>query len=453
MTKPKLYWFIALVGWLCGANLVAQNKPGPDAWTPQQEQAERAPEPSSGRRLIPRSTQLETPSTPPPSSTSSTTLSTRTELEIRSGSRPKQTYSSEASDLNLLAKKSSTKTNWLPPYSNLSSSTPTINPSLPRYDNRVASNQHRKPAATQPATDVVHSAYFAPQPPAMPTFPGGSTFPPAGTGAPPSSSFPPAGTLPPRGFGGSGGTLSDSPANPSGGLPTMPQPLSPGVTGGSTLPGSTPPTSGIRPASPPAAAYPMPGIAGQGSGTGSFNNSTYPQPLGTTPVAGGTMPGATPLTNMANPNYGSTTGGGLAPTTKPRFVTGAPFVTDPPPQYEMPYVHAASEQNSCLPGLFGQTTSLPTTPTAMANNNTSGVYPANTNPTNTYPGVPGYIVPPTVTPNMAPQLFTPNNSGYTSLVNWGTESSNVAIGRGLFGGPTVYVTNEPVRNFFRYMFH
>jgi hypothetical protein len=177
------------------------------------------------------------------------------------------------------------------------------------------------------------------------------------------------------------------------------------------------------------------------------------------------MPGATPMTNMANPNNGLR-GGVATPSSTPRYATGEPFVTGPPRQVEMPYNHATAANNSCLPGWFSQSnSSLATTPTASMNNTTSGVYPANTYPTNPttanpttanpngYPGVPGYIVPPTVTQNMAPQMFSPNNNGYTPLVNWGTESSNVTIGRGMFGGPTVYVNNEPVRNFFRYVFH
>jgi hypothetical protein len=185
-----------------------------------------------------------------------------------------------------------------------------------------------------------------------------------------------------------------------------------------------------------------------------------PRPLGSVPAGGGTMPGATPLTNMSNPNYGMS-GGTVAPSSTPRYATGEPFVTGPPRQVEMPYLHATAANNSCLPGWTSKSsTPVATTPTAAMNNTTSGVYPANTYPTNpnpgnpnSYPGVPGYIVPPTVTQNMAPQMFSPNNNGYTPLLNWGTESSNVTVGRGMFGGPTVYVNNEPVRNFFRYVFH
>lgn len=431
---------------------------------------------TSGRRLVP--SQVPNASREP---TASALRSTETfASSTPTGSRPKTVYARAASDspLNMTAgarnggsnfsgSVASTKTQWLPPLamhtnpvrtssaattsaaiaSPLPTSPLAINPSLPRYDTRVANNQRFKPATTSEST-VVQSSFYAPQPPSMPTFPGG-TYPPGSTAPPPTSSaqpgtFPPSGGLPT--FGGSGSSFSDSPSSGPPGVSSPPQPLIPGggVSGGtSTLP-SAPPTSGIRSATPPAASYPMPGIAGQGS----------------VPAGGGTLPGATPMTNMANPNNGLR-GGVATPSNTPRYATGEPFVTNPPPQIEMPYTHATVANNSCLPGWFqSSSTPVATTPTAPMNNTTSGVYPANTYPTNPatanpngYPGVPGYIVPPTVTQNMAPQMFSPNNNGYTPLVNWGTESNNVTIGRGMFGGPTVYVNDEPVRNFFRYVFH
>lgn len=418
-----------------------------------------------GRRPIPTTPQppqqqLERSVLEPPASNGS----------ALSGKRPRTTYSMPATidGLNSL-RTASTKSKWLPPLPDHLNPAPTINPSLPRYDTQVANNLRRKPVA-EGDSNVVQSSFYAPQPPSMPTFPGG-TFPPGSSAPPPTSSpgtFPPSGGLPT--FGGSGSTFSDSAPSGAPGISSPPQPLIPGgsSSGGSigssggagTLP-SAPPTSGIRSATPPAAAYPMPGIAGQGSvGSPGTVNPSAPRPLGSVPAGGGTMPGATPMTNMANPNNGLR-GVAAPPSNTPRYATGEPFVTGPPPQVEMPYTHATVANNSCLPGWFQRSsTPVATTPTTAMNNTTSGVYPANTYPTNPattnpngYPGVPGYIVPPTVTQNMAPQMFSPNNNGYTPLVNWGTESSNVTIGRGMFGGPTVYVNNEPVRNFFRYVFH
>lgn len=398
-----------------------------------------------------------------------------------SGKRPRTVYAPGDIKPRSNSQLATTKTKWLPPLPNQIAPTPTINPSLPKYDTRVASNQLRKPVAEGDSA-VVHSAFYEPQPPAMPTFPGGA--PPIGSSNPsgaPSGTFPP-GTFPqgnPPTFGGSGGSLSDAPPSSFGsGAPAAPQPLIPGGSSspigntfggsGSTLPAApaVPPVSGIRSATPPAASYPMPGIAGQGNNQGNIQggvrgttsgSTTMPQPLGSaagvpSSAVPGAFSGATPMTNMTNPNY-------AVPATRPGYATGEPFVTGPPRQVEMPYNHATVANNSCLPGWFQQSsTPVATTPTAAMNNTTSGVYPANTYPTNTanpngYPGVPGYIVPPTVTQNMAPQMFSPNNNGYTPLVNWGTESNNVTIGRGMFGGPTVYVNNEPVRNFIRYVFH
>jgi hypothetical protein len=120
----------------------------------------------------------------------------------------------------------------------------------------------------------------------------------------------------------------------------------------------------------------------------------------------------------------------------------------------MPYTHVATNTNALVP------LTQPARPTNGAGTtnysatNTSPAGSATTTGTvNPYPGIPGYIVPPTITPNMAPNMFTTNNSGYTPLFNWGTESSNVTVGRGLFGKPTAYVSNEPFHNFFRYLFH
>ena len=74
----------------------------------------------------------------------------------------------------------------------------------------------------------------------------------------------------------------------------------------------------------------------------------------------------------------------------------------------------------------------------------TAVYPA--------PGaVPGTYVPPTITPNLTPGSYSPNNSGYSPLFSLGQENYNVQIGRGIIGQPTVYVPGQPFRNFFRYL--
>lgn len=66
--------------------------------------------------------------------------------------------------------------------------------------------------------------------------------------------------------------------------------------------------------------------------------------------------------------------------------------------------------------------------------------------------VPGTYVPPTLTPNLTPGLYSPDNSGYAPLFSLGQENYNVQLGRGIIGQPTVYVPGQPVRNFLRYLF-
>jgi hypothetical protein len=86
-----------------------------------------------------------------------------------------------------------------------------------------------------------------------------------------------------------------------------------------------------------------------------------------------------------------------------------------------------------------------------------GVYPTQyqcTPGAATYPGlgaVPGNYVPPTLTPNLTPGTYSPNNSGYTPIFSLGQENYNVQIGRGIIGQPTVYVPGQPFRNFMRYL--
>lgn len=87
-----------------------------------------------------------------------------------------------------------------------------------------------------------------------------------------------------------------------------------------------------------------------------------------------------------------------------------------------------------------------------------GIYPTAsyqcTTPTPSFPStgaVPGAYVPPTLTPNLTPGLYSSNNSGYAPLFSLGQENYNVQLGRGIIGQPTVYVPGQPVRNFLRYL--
>ncbi|WP_417745997.1 hypothetical protein [Rosistilla oblonga] len=75
---------------------------------------------------------------------------------------------------------------------------------------------------------------------------------------------------------------------------------------------------------------------------------------------------------------------------------------------------------------------------------TSAVSPQVYVPPNTY-------TPPVITPDLAPNAYAPNNAGYRPLVALGSPYPNVQVGRGIIGQPTVYVPNQPIRNFFRYL--
>lgn len=65
--------------------------------------------------------------------------------------------------------------------------------------------------------------------------------------------------------------------------------------------------------------------------------------------------------------------------------------------------------------------------------------------------VPGGYIPPTLPPNLTPNLYTPNNAGYRPLFSLGQENYNVQLGRGIIGQPTAYVPGQHIRNFMRYL--
>ncbi len=65
--------------------------------------------------------------------------------------------------------------------------------------------------------------------------------------------------------------------------------------------------------------------------------------------------------------------------------------------------------------------------------------------------VPGGYIPPTLPPNLTPNLYTPNNAGYRPLFSLGQENYNVQLGRGIIGQPTAYVPGQHIRNFLRYL--
>lgn len=160
--------------------------------------------------------------------------------------------------------------------------------------------------------------------------------------------------------------------------------------------------------------------------------------------------------------------------TDPRFVMQAPRVGNyPTVPYQPPFRTVAFQLPQQSPQVLPvqPPSALATQPQAVAN--TTGLpqyqptvgaqlvnyqamqpgYCGPTIPSNGVPAfVPGAVAPPTLPPNLAPQMYTPDNSGYRPLFSLGQENYNVQIGRGIIGQPTVYVPGQPVRNFMRYLF-
>ena len=146
--------------------------------------------------------------------------------------------------------------------------------------------------------------------------------------------------------------------------------------------------------------------------------------------------------------------------------SGYPFVSPAPRTGNYP----TSQYNGSLfrPVSYQNVVQSPQAPLSAAVANTqptlpqfqnpaAGVYPTQyqcTPGAPTYPppgAVPGTYVPPTLTPNLTPGTYSPNNSGYSPFFSLGQENYNVQIGRGIIGQPTVYVPGQPFRNLIRYL--
>ena len=156
-----------------------------------------------------------------------------------------------------------------------------------------------------------------------------------------------------------------------------------------------------------------------------------------------------------------------------QFATGLPFVTPAPstgryptrpyigPRYQLASYQQSQQNVIAPPGQYPSTQASSTrVPSTLASSTqplpqyqNPGVYPtAYQQCAPPYPGAGAETyVPPTFTPNLTPNIYTPNNGGYTPLFSLGQENYNVLLGRGLIGQPTVYVPGQPFRNFFRYI--
>ncbi len=213
-------------------------------------------------------------------------------------------------------------------------------------------------------------------------------------------------TLPPT---SSGPPMSAPPtwSAPAQGPPVLP----PGsaVPSGSGVPSGGGSSAAPPPSSPAVVLPPSAGSAGTPSGT----LPTYPQP---TPI-----------------------------------VTGAPFVGQPPCQFDgyqrLMVVPAASSAQGmvpgCPPGSYAAPAAYSTVPQGQA---PSGMWPQGAAGPSSGSGSS------VIMPSSAPQLYSQNNAGWRPLFTLGQENYNVQLGRGIIGQPTVYVTGQPVRNFLRYLF-
>lgn len=157
---------------------------------------------------------------------------------------------------------------------------------------------------------------------------------------------------------------------------------------------------------------------------------------------------------------------GFGPNTRTiEVASGYPFVSPAPGNYPTsqysgsvfrPIAYQNVVQSPQAPLSAAVANTQPTLP-QFQNAPGSGIFPAQyqcTPGAPIYPptgAVPGNYVPPTLTPNLAPGMYSPNNSGYTPFFSLGQENYNVQIGRGIIGQPTVYVPGQPVRNFLRYL--
>jgi hypothetical protein len=211
-----------------------------------------------------------------------------------------------------------------------------------------------------------------------------------------------------------------------------------------------PPTSSGPPTSaPPTWSAPAQGPPVLPPGSGIPSGSGVPSGGGSSAAPPTSSPGG-----VLPPSAGSAgTPSGTLPTyPQPTpIVTGAPFVGQPPCQFDgyqrLMVVPAASSAQGmvpgCAPGSYAAPAAYSTVPQGpgpqgMWSQGAAGPVPGG-----------GASV---IMPSSAPQLYSQNNAGWRPLFTLGQENYNVQLGRGIIGQPTVYVTGQPFRNFLRYLF-
>ncbi len=298
----------------------------------------------------------------------------------------------------------------------------------------------RKPA---PATGVVQTAYFQAQgslSDGLPAFPagGGSVTPPV---QPPPYIAPPQLPMATPNYG----PATDRASLPAASLPaaSLPAQLASGELRSvqndrlNTQHGTGPqgPARQVQPPQQVTAAQPNSRLPAAAGARLDAQNITTGYPF-VTPAPRGRYPTAPYQPAVFQTAY-------QAPTIPAQFASTSAYVPQAmPPAAVVPPQQYLTQQQSTLPQFqYPQ----------------PGVYPTAYQCTAPAPGfpstgaVPGAYIPPTLPPNLTPNLYTPNNSGYTPLFSLGQENYNVQLGRGVIGQPTVYVAGQPIRNFMRYL--
>jgi hypothetical protein len=185
-------------------------------------------------------------------------------------------------------------------------------------------------------------------------------------------------------------------------------------------------------ATPPAMAAPPSGFSNPGLAApvmpGPSTSTVVPN--SSTLVPGSMVPNSSmPLPMRTYPTNPPVYG----PSSASSIMSGEPFVTGPPCQFDAAYMvePASYSASSCSPSCGG------------GSGFATGAPP--------YAGIPGNIAPPTYMPNQVPAGLY-GNTGWRPLFGLGQDNFNVQLGRGIIGQPVAYVVGQPFRNFLRYVF-
>ena len=254
-------------------------------------------------------------------------------------------------------------------------------------------------------------------------------------------------------FSNPGGAFTPTEVRPANELRDSTQQLTRPVS----PPGVWPPSGSPPGGSPPGHGQEFRSINQVGQGTASYN--TLQQPMPTQPQMAGGTPYSIPVVagdpRIVSPPPRPTSNYATSPYRLTAYQAG-PYpaganVANQIPQ--LPIQGAAPIQPPVQPPLTQATQGVvPNSPGLAPQYQQPALYATGYQNCSPVPyAAPGAVAPPTLPPNFAPQMYTPDNAGYKPLFSLGQENYNVLLGRGVIGQPTVYVPGQPVRNFLRYL--